>query len=155
MIYKTYTYLILGNPLIMESERDTETGTVTVNDIKYHVIRDERGLVTVNDERIAEDYGDFNLNVEAYIVKHQKMTAWQKTQYGIEAFATIKDNTTVYIVFGDLPLFVYRAYDGTCWQYYTGDETHDCQHYSRWFPSEIKPSADHFTAWVISSIEVK
>jgi len=156
MIYKTYTFLILGNALIMESDdKNVETGTVTVNGIEYHVIRDERGLVTVNDERIAEDYGYLNFNVEAHIVKHQKMTAWQQVQYGIEEFATIKDNTTVYSVFVDLPLFVYRAYDGTCWQYYTGDETHDCQHYSRWFPSEIKPSASHFKAWVISSIEVK
>ncbi|CAB4128269.1 hypothetical protein UFOVP107_19 [uncultured Caudovirales phage] len=149
------TYLILGNTLIMKpAGAGDEVGIVTVNGIDYHVIRDERQLVSINYEKVAEDYVDFSANVEAHIITHQKMTAWQKTQHGFENFKTIKDNTTVYII-ADVPLFAYRAYDATCWQYCTGDEIENCQHYSPWYPAEIQPSADHFTQWVISSIEVK
>lgn len=156
---KTKTYSILGNTLIMESDgKDSETGTVTVNGIEYFVIKDERGLITINYEKVAEDYVDFNVNaeayiIEAYIIKHQKMTAWQQTRHEFTHFKTIKDNTTVYIV-ADEALFVYRADDGTCWRYYTGDET-EVYFSSPWYPAEIQPSADHFTQWIISSIEVK
>ena len=149
------TYLILGNILIMESDgTGNEVGTVIVNDIVYHVTKDKRWQVSINDEKVAEDYGYFNFNVEAHIMNHQKMTAWQKTRHGFEHFKTTKDNTTVYII-ADVPLFVYRADDATCWRYYTGDDAEIWQPWSPWYPAEIEPSADHFTQWVISSIEVK
>lgn len=131
-----------------------EVGIVTVNGIDYHVIRDERQLVSINYEKVAEDYVDFSANVEAHIIKHQKMTAWQQTQYDFEDFKTTKDNTTVYIIRG-VPLFVYRADDATCWRYYTGDNAEIWHPSSPWYSAEIQPSADHFTQWVISSIEVR
>jgi hypothetical protein len=154
MIYKTQSYLILGKPLVMESDnKNVETGTVTVNDIAYHVIRDEQGQVTVNRKPIEDHYFYFNFNVEAHIATSQGMTAWQKTQYNTDIFEAIKESATTYGV-GFLSLFVYRADDGTCWRYDTGDDPRFRQ-FSRWFPSEIKPSADHFKAWVISSIEIQ
>jgi len=150
MIYETQSYLILGNLLIMESNR---MGTVTVNGIEYLVYKDERWKVSVNDEKVHDNWGYFNRNVEAHIVKHQKMTAWQQAQYDVQYFNSIKDNTTMYGVLGFLPLFVYRADDGTCWRYCTDED--DFEFRSPWFPSEIKSSADHFTAWVISSIKAR
>jgi hypothetical protein len=150
---KTQSYLILDVPLIMESERDESTGTVTVNGIEYSVYENERWQVSVNDEKVHNDWGYFNRNVEAYIVKHQKITAWQQAQYGVCYFNAIKNNTTMYDVLGFLSLYVYRAADGTCWRYCTDED--DFEFRSPWFPSEIKPSAEHFTAWVMSSIEVK
>ncbi len=153
MLYKTQSYLILGVPLIMESERDESTGTVTINGIEYSVYEDERWQISVNHEKVNNDCGYFNRNVEAYIVKHQKMTAWQQAQYYVQYFNSIKDNTTMYSVLGFLPLYVYRADDDTCWRYCTDED--DFMFSSPWFLSEIKPSANHFKAWVISSIEVK
>ena len=149
------TYLILGNTLIMESDgTGGEVGTVIVNGIEYHVTKDKRWQVSINDGKVAEDYGYFNFNVEAHIMNHQKMTAWQKTRHGFEHFKTIIDRSVEYSAC-DVAFSVYRADDATCWRYYTGDDTENCQHYSPWYPAEIQPSADHFTQWIISSIEVK
>jgi hypothetical protein len=141
----------------MESDgRGTETGTVTVNGIHYHVIKDERWKVTVNHEKVAENYAYLEANIEAHIIKHQKMTAWQQASYGNNkgVFKSIKDTSVRYGVC-DIEFYVYNADDATCWRYYTHDDTYACNHESPWFSSEIKPSADHFKAWVISSIEVK
>ena len=152
---KSQTYSILGNTLIMESDgRDTETGTVTVNGIEYLVIKDERWKVTINHEKVAEDYGYFVGNVEAHIIKHQKMTAWQQAGYRGAIFKTIKDRSAEYSAC-DVVFNVHRADDATCWRYYTYDDTYACHHESPWYPAEIQPSADHFKAWVISTIEVK
>ena len=152
MIYKTQSYLILDVPLVMKSERDESTGIVTINGIEYSVYEDERWQVSVNDEKVNDNWGYFNRNVEAHIVKHQKMTAWQQAQYGVQYFKAIKDDATTYSVLGFLPLYVYRADDGTCWRYCTDED--DFEQRSPWFSSKIKPSANHFKAWVISSIEV-
>ena len=149
------TYLILGNTLIMKPDgTGDEVGTVTVNGIEYHVIRDERQLVSINYEKVAEDYVDFSANVEAHIIKHQKMTAWQETRHGFEHFKTVIDRSVEYSAC-DVAFSVYRADDATCWRYYTHDDIYACHHESPWYPAEIEPSADHFKAWVISSIEVK
>ena len=149
------THLILGNTLIMKPDgAGSEVGTVTVNGIVYHVIKDERWKVSINHEKVAEDYVNFSANVEAHIIKHQKITAWQQTGYGYEIFKTIKDCSVEYSACG-VAFSVYRADDATCWRYYAHDDTWACRHESPWYPAEIQPSADHFTQWVISSIEVK
>jgi hypothetical protein len=149
------TFLILDNILIMEPDDAGNTaGTVTVNNIAYHVVQDTRGRTTINGEEVGNDFGFLCFNIEVHIMKHQRMTAWQKTQYGFKNFNTIKDHTAVYIV-ADVDLFVYRADDGTCWRYYTGDDSEVCYHKSPWFAADIQPGAAHFKAWVISTIEVK
>jgi len=132
----------------------SEVGTFAVNGIEYLVIKDERQEVTINHEKVSGITYYFKANVEEYIMKHQKMTAWQKTQHGFDDFDIIMDDTTMYAI-GEMQFFVHRAYDATCWQYYTGDENEYCQWESPWYPAEIQPSADHFTQWIISSIEVK
>ena len=149
------TYLILGNTLIMKPDgAGSEVGTVTVNGIVYHVIKDERWKVSINHEKVAEDYGYFSANVAAHIIKHQRMTAWQQTGYRDAIFKTIIDRSVEYSAC-DVAFSVYRADDATCWRYYTHDDIYACRHESPWYPAEIQPSADHFTQWVISSIEVK
>jgi len=149
------TYLILGNTLIMKPDgTGDEIGTVIVNGIEYYVIKDERWRVSINYEKVAEDYGYFSANVAAHIIKHQRMTAWQQAGYRDAIFRTIIDRSVEYSAC-DVAFSVYRADDATCWRYYTHDDTYACHHESPWYPAEIQPSADHFTQWVISSIEVR
>ena len=51
------TYSILGNTLIMEPDgTGDEVGTIIVNGIEYYVIKDERWKVSINYEKVAEDY---------------------------------------------------------------------------------------------------
>ena len=147
-------YDILGNELIVYPDGAGVRGEVTVNGTVYRVhMNSPWGAVHINGMTIHTIHNDLGKNVTKTIAGLQKYNAWQQAQYGVEDFEITMDTTKWYNV-SNIVFWVYRADDATCWQYYTGSDDYECQHYSPWYPSEIQPSADHFKAWIISTIEV-
>jgi hypothetical protein len=150
-------YNILGNELIMYPDGAGVRGEVIVNGIVYRVHQNVSwGAVRINDKVISPTYPNFAFGVSSVIAKLQNYTAWQQAKLGIWDFETVMNSAKRYRVC-DVVFYVYRSVDATCWQYDTGDEGEDGQqdqHYSPWYSSEIQPTADHFKAWIISTIGV-
>ena len=154
---KQERYDILGNELIMYSDGAGVRGEVTVNGIVYRVRqRVSWGSAYINDKLISPTYLNFAFGVSSVIAKQQNYTAWHQAKLGIWDFETVMVSAEKYRVC-DVVFYVYRSVDATCWQYDTGgggEEGQQDQHRSPWYSSEIQPSADHFKAWIISTIGV-
>jgi len=151
MIYK---YYVFDSELVMHPDgKGGSLGTVVVNDTVYHVTM-ERGCMQINGQVVTRYSADLGFEVTKYIATDQQMSAWYLAQHGKEFFGTVKDKSIRYCV-GAITFYVYRSEDGTCWQYYTGKDVYECQHYSPWYPAVIPPSFAHFKQWVRESIHME
>lgn len=86
-----------------------------------------------------------------YFIALHSLTAWQYCNW--VALDAAVDASQTYTVC-DIDFYVYRASDGTCWQYYSeGDWQY--YYYSEWYESAVvEPSKEHFGQWVASTVSV-
>ena len=86
-----------------------------------------------------------------YFIALHSLTAWQYCNWVAYLDAAV-DTSRIYTVC-DTKFHVYRASDGTCWQYYS--EGDDYYHYSPWYESAVvEPNKEHFGQWVASTVQV-
>lgn len=84
-----------------------------------------------------------------YFIALHNLTAWEYCNW-IAYFDAGIDASQMYRVC-DIKFYVYRAKDGTCWQYYS--EGDDYYYYSPWYESAVvEPSIAHFGQWVASTV---
>lgn len=149
-----YRYYIFDSELVMHPDgKGGSLGTVEVNGVAYHVTM-TRGNMQINGQTVTRYSGACGLDVTKYIAADQQMSAWYLAQHGKDFFRTVKDTTKKYYA-GDIIFYVYRSEDNTCWQYYTGKDVYECQHYSPWYSAIIPPNLAHFKQWIWESIHME
>ena len=98
------------------------------------------------------------LRVGVYLANFHKFTVWDRAAHDITDQFDMSDymHDEYSHQYGPYHACghhygVQIALDGSCWRYHEGS-SYECEHYSEFFKSDVKPTKRHFRQWVRSTM---